>query len=279
MSTESWPEGASTATTSPTAVDAVAGTPCSPLRSPAKTLSDPGAEVTGVVRDAVVERVGARAAVDHDRREDVVARSRSRRCRAGRAGGLSRSARRRRARRCRRAPRTAMTEPGLSGIVWSPGSRGVEVRVAGEVEVSAGAQVVAHQAAVGEEPDRVRARGAVEQRGAPEEARRPRSRAWRMPATASAVSAAMSAIRFVIAGLAQSSGCGHRLRRARPRPGRRAGLAHRGGPHPGLGQRGGGGTHARHRRAASVEPFARGALAQRSNVRQHPTRTRAEDGL
>ena len=50
MSTESWPEGASTATTSPTAVDALAGTPWSPLRSAAKTLSGPGAEATGVVR-------------------------------------------------------------------------------------------------------------------------------------------------------------------------------------------------------------------------------------
>ena len=50
MSTESWPEGASTATTSPTAVDALAGTPSSPLRSAANTLSGPGAEATGVVR-------------------------------------------------------------------------------------------------------------------------------------------------------------------------------------------------------------------------------------
>ena len=72
---------------------------------------------------------------------------------------------------------------------------------------------------------------------------------------------------------------GDRLRRARPRPGRRPGLAHRRGPDPGLRQRRGGRPHARDRRAAPVEPLARRAVAQGRDVGQHAARPRAAPGL
>ena len=117
---------------------------------------------------AVVERVGARAAVDHDRREDVVAdREVVVAALAAQADGRAQLV------GVQRVVAVAAADgddrAGVVGQRLVARGRGVEVRVAGEVEVPAGAQVVAHQAAVGEEPDRVRARGAVEQRRAPEE--------------------------------------------------------------------------------------------------------------
>ena len=72
---------------------------------------------------------------------------------------------------------------------------------------------------------------------------------------------------------------GDRLRRARPRPGRRPGLAHGGGPDPRLRQRGGGRAHARDRRAAPLEPLARRAVAQGRDLGQHAARPRAAPGL
>ena len=74
--------------------------------------------------------------------------------------------------------------------------------------------------------------------------------------------------------LTQSRARGDRLRRAGPRPGRRAGLAHGRGAHPRLRQRRGRGAHARDRPAAPVEPLAPGAVAQGRDVRQRPDRAR-----
>ena len=66
-----------------------------------------------------------------------------------------------------------------------------------------------------------------------------------------------------------------RLRRARPRAVRRAGLVERRGADARVHERARAGAHARDRRAAPLEPLARRALAQGRDVRQHAGGARA----